>query len=196
MLVGDSGVGKTNLVSRFAWDTFDEESKATIGVEFATKNIVVEGKVIKVQLWDTAGQERFRAMTNAYYRGAVGALIVYAINNRPSYDNIAKWLSELRGIANKDMCVMVVGNKSDLCEQRVVTTEEATVFAKEHNTAFMEMSALSGSNVEKAFDSLVSAIYQKEKNSAVDSKPTEAAPQTTTISLNDPAPKKDKKGCC
>ena len=96
VLIGDSGVGKSNLLSRFTQNQFNIESKSTIGVEFATKTIVTEGKTIKAQIWDTAGQERYRAITSAYYRGAVGALVVYDITKDISFENVEKWLAEVR----------------------------------------------------------------------------------------------------
>ena len=98
VLIGDSGVGKSNLLSRFTRNEFSLESKSTIGVEFATRSMNVDGKTIKAQIWDTAGQERFRAVTSAYYRGAVGALIVYDITRGHTFDNVARWLEELRGM--------------------------------------------------------------------------------------------------
>jgi Ras-related protein Rab-11A len=107
-------VGKTNLLSRFVDGTFSIDSKPTIGVEFATKTYNIDNKVIKNQIWDTAGQERFRAITNAYYRGAQGAIIVYDLTKSRTFDNLSKWLSELRDNAEPDITIMLLGNKCDL----------------------------------------------------------------------------------
>uniref|UniRef100_A0A8D3DHH9 Ras-related protein Rab-25 n=1 Tax=Scophthalmus maximus TaxID=52904 RepID=A0A8D3DHH9_SCOMX len=114
VLIGDSGVGKSNLLSRFTRNEFNLESKSTIGVEFATRSIQVEGKTIKAQIWDTAGQERYRAITSAYYRGAVGALLVYDIAKHLTYENAERWLKELQDHADSNIVIMLVGNKSDL----------------------------------------------------------------------------------
>jgi len=111
VIIGDSGVGKSNLLSRFTRNEFHLDSKSTIGVEFATRSIQHDGKVIKAQIWDTAGQERYRAITSAYYRGAVGALLVYDISKRLTFENVERWLKELRTHADPSIVVMLVGNK-------------------------------------------------------------------------------------
>lgn len=129
VLIGDSGVGKSNLLSRFTRNEFTLESKSTIGVEFATRSIQVDNKTIKAQIWDTAGQERYRAITSAYYRGAVGALLVYDIAKLQTYENVNRWLKELRDHADSNIVIMLVGNKSDLRHLRAVPTEEAKQFA-------------------------------------------------------------------
>ena len=108
VLIGDSGVGKSNLLSRFTRNEFNLESKSTIGVEFATRSIQVDGKTIKAQIWDTAGQERYRAITSAYYRGAVGALLVYDIAKHLTYENVERWLRELRDHADSNIVIMLV----------------------------------------------------------------------------------------
>ena len=129
VLIGDSGVGKSNLLSRFTRNEFNLDSKSTIGVEFATRSIQVDAKTIKAQIWDTAGQERYRAITSAYYRGAVGALLVYDISKHQTYENVTRWLKELRDHADANIVIMLVGNKSDLRHLRAVPTEEAKQFA-------------------------------------------------------------------
>ncbi|KAK5800113.1 hypothetical protein VI817_002325 [Penicillium citrinum] len=129
VLIGDSGVGKSNLLSRFTRNEFNLDSKSTIGVEFATRSIQVDSKTIKAQIWDTAGQERYRAITSAYYRGAVGALLVYDISKHQTYENVNRWLKELRDHADSNIVIMLVGNKSDLRHLRAVPTDEAKQFA-------------------------------------------------------------------
>ena len=129
VLIGDSGVGKSNLLMRFTRNEFNMESKSTIGVEFANRTLQIEGKTVKAQIWDTAGQERYRAITSAYYRGAYGAFIVYDIAKASSFENVDNWLKELREHASPDIVIMLVGNKSDLRHVRAVTTEEARQYA-------------------------------------------------------------------
>ncbi|CAJ1062868.1 ras-related protein Rab-11A-like [Xyrichtys novacula] len=159
VLIGDSGVGKSNLLSRFTRNEFNLESKSTIGVEFATRSIQVEGKTVKAQIWDTAGQERYRAITSAYYRGAVGALLVYDIAKHLTYENAERWLKELQDHADSNIVIMLVGNKSDLRHLRAVPTDEAKAFAEKHGLSFLETSALDSSNVELAFKNILTAIY-------------------------------------
>ena len=155
VLIGDSGVGKSNLLSRFTRNEFNLESKSTIGVEFATRSIQVDNKTIKAQIWDTAGQERFRAITSAFYRGAVGALLVYDITKHESYLNAEKWLKELREHGDNKMIVMLVGNKTDLKHLRAVPLEEAKIFSEKHNLSFIEASALDANNVDIAFENVL-----------------------------------------
>jgi len=160
VLIGDSGVGKSNLLSRFTRNEFNLESKSTIGVEFATRSIQVDGKTIKAQIWDTAGQERYRAITSAYYRGAVGALLVYDIAKHLTYENVDRWLRELRDHADANIVIMLVGNKSDLRHLRAVPTEEAKSFAESNQLSFIETSALDSTNVETAFHNILTEIYR------------------------------------
>ena len=129
VLIGDSGVGKSNLLSRFTRNEFNLDSKSTIGVEFATRSIQIDNKTIKAQIWDTAGQERYRAITSAYYRGAVGALLVYDISKSLSFENVTRWLKELRDHADSNIVIMLVGNKTDQRHLRAVPTEDGKTFA-------------------------------------------------------------------
>ncbi|KAL8204373.1 hypothetical protein R6Q57_009996 [Mikania cordata] len=160
VLIGDSAVGKSQLLARFSRNEFSFDSKATIGVEFQTKTIVVDHKNVKAQIWDTAGQERYRAVTSAYYRGAVGAMLVYDITKRQSFDHIARWLEELRAHADDKIVIMLIGNKSDLDSHREVSTEDATEFAEREGLFFMETSALEATNVEPAFLTILTEIYR------------------------------------
>ncbi|XP_048426541.1 ras-related protein RABA4d [Pyrus x bretschneideri] len=160
VLIGDSAVGKTQLLARFARNEFSVDSKATIGVEFQTKTLVLDQKTVKAQIWDTAGQERYRAVTSAYYRGAVGAMLVYDMTKRQSFDHMARWLEELRGHADKNIVIMLIGNKCDLGSLRAVPTEDAQEFAQRENLFFMETSALEATNVETAFLMILREIYR------------------------------------
>jgi len=159
VLIGDSGVGKSNLLSRFTRNEFNLETKSTIGVEFATRSVQAEGKTIKAQIWDTAGQERYRAITSAYYRGAVGALLVYDISKHATFKNVERWLQELRENADRNIVIMLVGNKSDLRHLREVPTEEAKDFAEKNKLSFIETSALDSSNVELTYQNILTEIY-------------------------------------
>ncbi|KAI7818782.1 rab11 protein [Gamsiella multidivaricata] len=165
VLIGDSGVGKSNLLSRFTRGDFNLESKSTIGVDFGARTVQVEdGKMIKAQIWDTAGQERYRAITSAYYRGAVGALLLYDITQHGTYESVSRWLSEVREHADSNIIVMLVGNKSDLRHLRSIHTEEAKTFAEENGLMFIETSALDATNVDMAFTRLLTEIYKVVTN--------------------------------
>lgn len=159
VIIGDSSVGKSNLLVRFTRNEFNEKSKATIGVDFGTKSVEINGKLVTAQCWDTAGQERFRAVTNGYYRGAVGAMIVYDITSKVTFKNVTRWLNELREMADPDILIMMVGNKCDLEQQREVATQEAAAFAEANKISFLETSALNGQNVSQSFENLLTDIY-------------------------------------
>lgn len=202
-LIGDSGVGKSNMLSRFTRDVFHLESKSTIGVEFATRCIEHEGKVIKAQIWDTAGQERYRAITSAYYRGAVGALLVYDISKRLTFDNVERWLKELRTHADPSIEVMLVGNKSDLKHLQAVLTEDAKAFAEKEKLAFIETSALDSTNVDVAFETILIQIYKIVTRKNLEGAdgggaPKPAGGQAQTISLGEQGKgaKEGSKKCC
>jgi small GTP-binding protein len=168
VLVGDSGVGKSNLLTRFTRNDFNMDSKATIGVEFSTRALTIEDKNIKAQVWDTAGQEKFRAITSAYYRGAIGALLVYDITRQTTFDHLERWLTELKGHVDKNCVVMLVGNKCDLEPMRVVTVEQGMEWAKKHNLNFLETSALDKTNVDQAFISLITDVYRQRAHTGDD----------------------------
>ncbi|KAM7421423.1 hypothetical protein PAMA_015518 [Pampus argenteus] len=198
VLIGDSGVGKSNLLSRFTRNEFNLESKSTIGVEFATRSIQVEGKTVKAQIWDTAGQERYRAITSAYYRGAVGALLVYDIAKHLTYENAERWLKELQDHADSNIVIMLVGNKSDLRHLRAVPTDEAKAFAEKHGLSFLETSALDSSNVELAFQTILTAIYnivsQRQMSGRTDS---DFSPASNVVPITvEPTQNSANKGLC
>ncbi|XP_029959184.1 RAB11a, member RAS oncogene family, like isoform X2 [Salarias fasciatus] len=198
VLIGDSGVGKSNLLARFTRNEFNLESKSTIGVEFATRSIQVEGKTIKAQIWDTAGQERYRAITSAYYRGAVGALLVYDIAKHLTYENAERWLKELQDHADSNIVIMLVGNKSDLRHLRAVPTDEATAFAEKNGLSFLETSALDSHNVEQAFQQILSEIYhivsQRQMSGRSDS---DFSPASNVVPITvEPTQNSSSKGMC
>jgi len=200
VLIGDSGVGKSNLLSRFTRNEFNLESKSTIGVEFATRSISVDGKTVKAQIWDTAGQERYRAITSAYYRGAVGALLVYDIAKHQTYVNVTRWLKELRDHADSNIVIMLVGNKSDLRHLRAVPTDEAKQFATENDLNFIETSALDGSAVESAFQNILTEIYRivssKQLESSADAVKAPGAGDKIVFSETPTDGGKKSGGCC
>ncbi|KAF6983120.1 hypothetical protein CFC21_011101 [Triticum aestivum] len=200
VLIGDSAVGKSQILARFARNEFSLDSKATIGVEFQTRTLVIDHKSVKAQIWDTAGQERYRAVTSAYYRGALGALLVYDITKRQSFDHIPRWLEELRGHADKNIVIMLVGNKSDLEDERAVSTEDAKEFAEKENLFFLETSALQATNVESAFQTVLSEIFKihSKKNIVTDPKANGAAPPLAGKKVLVPGPAQEipKSKCC
>ena len=161
VLVGDSFVGKTNIMSKYLKNEFHEDSKATVGVEFGSKQFNVEGHSIKAQIWDTAGQERYKAITSAYYKGAKGAFIVYDITRKNSFESIDKWINDVTAVADKKITIVLIGNKSDLEDQRQVTKEEGEDKANKLEVAFLETSAFSGENLEKAFQMMIKEVYNK-----------------------------------
>lgn len=163
IIIGDSGVGKSNLLSRFAKDTFEAQCKPTIGVEFYNKTIELENSVIKAQIWDTAGQERFKSVTSAYYRGAVGCLVVYDVTKFLSFQHVDQWVQDIvdySASSEENPCkIILVGNKTDLNSFRAVSRKEGQVKAQQLNVSFIETSALNGENVNEAFKMLITDIY-------------------------------------
>ncbi|THU58704.1 hypothetical protein C4D60_Mb03t17220 [Musa balbisiana] len=199
VLIGDSGVGKSNLLSRFTRNEFNLESKSTIGVEFATRSITVETKVLKAQIWDTAGQERYRAITSAYYRGAVGALLVYDVTRRPTFENVSRWLKELRDHTDPNIVVMLIGNKSDLRHLVAVLTEDGKAYAERESLYFMETSALEATNVDNAFQEVLTQIYRIVSKKAVEAgdDATSSVPSKgERINVKDDASTLKKRSCC
>eukprot|EP00249_Psilotum_nudum_P011592 c23258_g2_i2 orf=378-1022(-) len=198
VITGDSGVGKSNLLSRFTRNEFCLESKSTIGVEFSTRTIQVDGKTIKAQIWDTAGQERYRAITSAYYRGAVGALLVYDITKQATYENVGRWLRELRDHADPSIAIMLVGNKSDLKNLRAASIEDAQTFAEKQGISFIETSALNANNVETAFQTILTEIYRiiSRKALSVEESIGISPKEGKTILILDNQESNQLRGCC
>ncbi|AFZ79508.1 Ras family Rab small GTP-binding protein [Theileria equi strain WA] len=164
ILLGDATVGKSHMLCQYIKGTVPSQSKATIGVEFATRTVpLASGGTVKAQIWDTAGQERYRSITSAHYRRAVGALLVYDITNRQSFHNCRKWLKELRNAADDDIIITLVGNKVDLVERdeslRQVHVEQAAKFASENNLTFYEASAVTSYNVKRIFEHLLQDVH-------------------------------------
>ncbi|XP_054811988.1 ras-related protein Rab11D isoform X1 [Prosopis cineraria] len=200
VLIGDSGVGKSNLLSRFTRNEFNLESKSTIGVEFATKSLNIDGKVIKAQIWDTAGQERYRAITSAYYRGAFGALLVYDVTRSATFENASRWLKELRDHTDPSIVVMLIGNKSDLRHLITVSTEDGKSFAERESLYFMETSALEATNVDNAFTEVLTQIYHIVSKRAVEAGDHGGSlmvpSKGQTINVKDDSSVFKRFGCC
>ncbi|CAF1103647.1 unnamed protein product, partial [Didymodactylos carnosus] len=151
LLIGDSGVGKSCLLLRFADDTYTESYISTIGVDFKIRTIDLEGKTIKLQIWDTAGQERFRTITSSYYRGAHGIIVVYDVTDQESFNNVKQWLQEIDRYASDQVNKLLVGNKCDLTAKKAVDYVKAKEYADSLNIKFLETSAKNATNVEQAF---------------------------------------------
>ena len=199
VLIGDTSVGKTNILSKYLTNDFDPDSKATVGVEFGTKNFKIEDNIVKVQIWDTAGQERYRSITNAYYKGAKGSLLVYDITNPKTFESIDRWLSDLKVNGDENISVVLVGNKSDLESDRKVSTQQGKEKAEFYKLAFLETSALNGNNIEKAFSELITDVYKNHHD--LFAKEAKVVINDRAISLenadeNDEKIEKEKKGCC
>ena len=196
VIVGDSGVGKTNLVSRYLQNEFKEDTKATVGVEFGEKRYTYNNQVIKAQIWDTAGQERYRSITSLYYKGSKGAIIVYDISSQSSFNNVDKWLSEMKKTTDPSISVILVGNKSDLTDKRVVTTEMGEEKAKDFGVPFMETSALNSDNVDKAFNTMIEDIASKVGTAKDEEEFEVISEQKNSVVLNTNEKAKEEEKCC
>ncbi|RVW95324.1 GTP-binding protein YPTM2 [Vitis vinifera] len=161
LLVGDSGVGKSCLLLRYADDTYSEAYISTIGVDFKICSMEQDGRNLKLQIWDTAGQERFRALTCSYYRGAHGVMVVYDVTDQESFDNVKMWVKEVYSTAGKNVNIFLLGNKSDLTADRVVSYKTAKALADEIGAPLMEISAKDGSNVQQAFIAIATAVKER-----------------------------------
>ncbi|XP_036405581.1 ras-related protein Rab-37-like isoform X3 [Megalops cyprinoides] len=188
MLLGDSAVGKTCFLVQFKDGAFLAGSFiATVGIDFRNKVVTVDNVKVKLQIWDTAGQERFRSVTHAYYRDAQALLLLYDITSKSSFDNIRAWLTEIHEYAQKDVVIMLLGNKSDMANERVIKREEGEKLAREYGVPFMETSAKTGVNVELAF----LAVAKELKHRAVHQ------PNEPKFQIHDYIEsQKEKSSCC
>ncbi|KAI8065607.1 ras family-domain-containing protein [Gongronella butleri] len=157
VFLGEQSVGKTSLITRFMYDTFDNTYQATIGIDFLSKTMYLSDRTVRLQLWDTAGQERFRSLIPSYIRDSSVAVVVYDISNRESFLSISKWIDDVRAERGNDAIVVLVGNKTDL-EKREVTTDEGEKRAKDLNVMFFETSAKAGHNVKNLFKRIAQAL--------------------------------------
>jgi len=151
IIIGDSAVGKSNILLRYIHDKFNEEFQSTIGVEFGAKNLKINDKIYRIQIWDTAGQETFRSITRAYYKNSVCACVVYDITNKNSFNNIKSWIEDCKKQSPKTVFLVLIGNKVDLEDKRQVTYEEGSIYAQKNGMLFFETSAKTGKNIEEIF---------------------------------------------
>ena len=168
VIIGDSGVGKSNILLRYINNTFSEEFKTTVGVEFGAKNIEINKNIYRIQIWDTAGQENFRSIARAYYKNSVCACIVYDITNQSSFKSIQSWIDDCTKQTPKSVLLLLIGNKNDLKDMREVSYEEGERFAKSHNMIFLETSAKTGDNINEIFVKSVQQIDVNINNKVYD----------------------------
>lgn len=167
VMVGDSAVGKSSILSRWSHNEFAKDLKATISVESHVKMFKIKRDVIKAQLWDTAGQEKFRSITAQYYRGAKGILIVFDVTKRTSFESVDKWLNEVHNVSDASIPIILIGNKKDMVKNRSVTTEEAIEYSKDHGLNYIETSAKNGTNCSRAISRLLEDVYKNAKTAPV-----------------------------
>lgn len=192
LLIGDSGVGKTSILFKFSEDTFSPAFISTIGIDFKIRTIEVDGKRIKLQVWDTAGQERFRTITTAYYRGAMGIMLVYDVSNLKSFENISNWIRNIEMHATQDVELMILGNKCDIADKRQVSKEKGEQLALQHSIKFMETSAKASINIEEAFVTLARDIKCKMEHRIEESKMNRGY----QLSKDDTAKRRVRLGFC
>lgn len=190
LMIGDSGVGKTCLLLRYANDSFSPTFITTIGIDFKIKNIEIDNKRVKLQIWDTAGQERFRTITTSYFRGAQGIVLVYDVTDRRSFESIRNWISQIQQHADVHVNKILVGNKCDMLDEKVVSTEEGKKLAEEFNMEFWEASAKNDVNVEQSFHSIAKSVKDRI---IADGGVGPTGGKSVTLNSNKPAV---KKGCC
>ena len=200
IILGDSGVGKTNIIQRYISDTFNTETRATVGVEFFVKNYRVNNDIIKLEIWDTAGQERYKSITSAYYKGSRGALIVYDITRTITFEDIEKWKNEINEKVKGSLKLMLIGNKCDLKDERKVSIEEALEKAKLLNMPLMETSALDSTNIQKAFENILKEMYKEfkkeKKREKIEKSHVEGVKIDTNDKQNEIEISNNSGGCC
>ena len=190
LLLGDSSVGKSALLLRFAENNFAESFIATIGIDFKIKTIKMDNKVVKLQIWDTAGQEKFRTITSAYYRGAMGILLVYDITDNKSFLNVNAWMKRIQKYAAEEVIMVLAGNKTDLTNQRVITTQQGQEVANSYHINFFETSAKLNTNVEEAFLTLSQQVLEKWADKS------KAENDDKGLTLNEENTKSSNIQCC
>lgn len=191
VVIGDSGVGKSQLLSRFVYGKFDTESKSTIGVEFSNKIVTIDDHKIKLQLWDTAGQERYRAITSAYYRGAIGILLCYDSTNKNTFDNLIYWKKEIDQHVESNVRILLISTKNDLVHLKNVSSEQGKQYAANNNMTFFETSSQNDTNIETSILHITKSIHDnihKQDNPEPNPRNTIFIQQ---INVNEP-----KKNCC
>jgi small GTP-binding protein len=194
VVLGSSGVGKSAIVRRLVDGTFTAESQSTVGVEFKPFIIPVDGQSVKLQIWDTAGQERFKSVSRAYFRNAVGAVLVYDITSDSTFDDLGNWLNDLQQLCNPNAYILLIGNKTDLEGERRVGTEQARDFAERNKLEYLETSALSGTNVTEAFTRLAFAVAKKVSSGQIQN--AGQLGKTGGVKVEAQPPAQAGSGCC
>ena len=198
IIIGDAGVGKSNILLRYVYSTFKSDYQLTIGVEFGEKTVEIKGKIYKIQIWDTAGNEQFRSITRTYYKNSVCAIVVYDISRRETFDNVINWIEDCKLNSPKSVFIILVGNKSDLEEDRQVTTEEGEEFANRYGIRFFETSAKNSININEIFSESVEFIVDRIEKKYYDLDNETCGIKrnyNSKISLNSKKNQK-KKECC
>jgi len=198
ILIGDAGVGKSNLLLRYCKNEFNLESTTTIGVEFGNRMVTVENKLIKAQIWDTCGQEQFKAIAKTYYKGAAAVLLAYDITRRQTFLKAEKWYQDIKENVGTNVAMMLIGNKSDLKHLREVKPEEAQAYAEKRQMSYMETSALDSSNVELAFQGIITEAYRNTLRKDHQNGENKGYRQDRVRISTKPKPDQDspKEGCC
>eukprot|EP01155_Anaeramoeba_flamelloides_P002351 Anaeramoba_flamelloidesa1058030_33.p1 GENE.a1058030_33~~a1058030_33.p1 ORF type:complete len:206 (+),score=36.65 a1058030_33:20-637(+) len=197
--IGDEGVGKTSIITRFIYESFDPETQSTVGVDFLSKTIHIENQSIRLQLWDTAGQERFRCLLPSYIRNSSLAVLVFDVTNQQSFENLDFWLQTVKEIRGEDVIIFYIGNKTDLKEQRKISTEDLKKKAEEKGFIYFETSAKSGFNIKQMFQKVTLAIMNNEKSPKSVSKKHTSEQNMVDIELDNQLEtegEKKKSGCC
>ena len=201
IIVGDIGVGKSNILLRFVYNKFKDEYKTTIGVDFAEKKVDCNNKTYKIQIWDTTGQEQFRSITRGYYKNSVCSFVVYDITNRSSFESSKVWIDDCKSYMSKKVIIVLIGNKCDLEEERQVTIDEGQELADAYGLLFFETSAKTDVNIKLAFDSSLEEIDKRIDNNYYDLKDescgikVEDSEKSQKINNTKNSTKK-KKSCC
>ncbi|XP_032836171.1 ras-related protein Rab-6A isoform X1 [Petromyzon marinus] len=190
VFLGEQSVGKTSLITRFMYDSFDNTYQATIGIDFLSKTMYLEDRTIRLQLWDTAGQERFRSLIPSYIRDSAAAVVVYDITNVNSFQQTSKWIDDVRTERGSDVIIMLVGNKTDLADKRQVSIDEGERKAKELNVMFIETSAKAGYNVKQLFRRVAAALP------GMDASPERSKEDMIDINLEKPKEHVSTEGGC
>lgn len=203
ILIGDANIGKTSLINRYVTNTFSESYICTIGVDFMMKSVLYENQTLKLQIWDTAGMERYKQLTTSYYRGAQGAIVCFDVTNRASFESVSKWIDNFCQFNNPifERIIILVGNKSDLVEEREVSKEEIDKYVKVNNYEYYETSAKTGNNVDELFFNLAVKLYKCYRDNMNQQINNSIKIRRTTLSNVDKFQnlmdkQKKKKGCC
>ena len=186
LIVGDSTVGKTNFIKKYVENKFNESYFASTGIDLITTSIKIEGKSFKIQIWDTAGQEKYRAMTKNLFLKTQGIVIIFDISNETSFINLKSWMNDIKEECSADIPMILVGNKLDLEDKRVIDKERAMEFAKNEKLEYIETSSKTGENINKALSLIIEKIYQRADSNS-----------NFSFTLDDgTVKKKSKKMCC